>query len=86
MPLYEFYPSIESFLELCEKNYDNFYANPRNIPEELVSRDIKKYFIKYQFVPEIENLKNKSNREIDLIIAKQEKMRKKVRGWAGNLG
>ncbi|MBY9014325.1 MAG: HAD hydrolase family protein [Candidatus Lokiarchaeota archaeon] len=86
LPIFEYKDSIERFLDSWEKNYNNFYANPRNIPEELVSREIKNYFVKYQFVPEIENLKNKSNREIDLIILKQENMRKKVRGWAGNLG
>ena len=86
LPIFEYKDSIESFLDLWEKNYINFYSNPKDIPEELISREIKDYFVKYQFVPEIENLKNKSNRELDLIIAKQEKMRKKVRGWAGNLG
>ena len=86
LPIFEYKDSIESFLDLWEKNYDNIYSNPRNIPDELVSREIKNLFIKYQFVPEIEDLKNKSNRELDLIIAKQEKMRKIVRGWAGNLG
>ena len=86
LPIFEYKDSIESFLDLWEKNYNNFCSNPRNIPEELISREIKNYFIKYQFVPEIENLKNKSNQELDLIIAKQKKMRKKVRGWAGNLG
>ena len=86
LPIFEYKDSIESFLEKWEKNYNNFSTNPRNIPEELVSREIKNYFVKYQFVPEIENLKNKSNQDLDLIIAKQKKMRKKVRGWAGNLG
>ena len=86
LPIFEYKDSIESFLDLWEKNYSNFYSNPKNIPKELISREIKSYFVKHQFVPEIENLKNKSNRELDLIIAKQKKMRKKVRGWAGNLG
>ncbi len=85
LPIFEYKDSIESFLEKWEKNYNNFSTNPRNIPDELISREIKNYFVKYQFVPEIENLKNKSNQELDLIIAKQKKMRKKVRGWAGNL-
>jgi len=86
LPIFEYKDSIESFLDLWEKNYDEFRSNPRNIPEGLISKEIKNYFVKYQFVPEIENLKNKSNRELDIIIAKQKKMRKKVRGWAGNLG
>ena len=86
LPIFEYKDSIESFLDLWEQNYNNFYSNPKDIPEELISKEIKNYFVKYQFVPEIENLKNKSNQELDLIIAKQKKMRKKVRGWAGNLG
>jgi len=86
LPIFEYKDSIETFLDLWEKNYNNFYSNPKGIPDELISREIKNYFVKYQFVPEIENLKNKSNQELDLIIAKQKKMRKKVRGWAGNLG
>ena len=86
LPIFEYKDSIESFLDLWEKNYNNFYTNPNDIPEELISKEIKNYFVKYQFVPEIENLKNKSNQELDLIIAKQKKMRKNVRGWAGNLG
>jgi len=86
LPIFEYKDSIESFLELWEKNYDHFCSSPRNIPDELISREIKNLFVKYQFVPEIEDLKNKSNRELDLIITKQEKMRKMVRGWAGNLG
>jgi len=86
LPIFEHKLNIESFLDLWEKTYKEFYLNPRNIPEKLVSRETKEYFVKYQFVPEIENLKNKSKEELDLIIAKQERMRKKVRGWAGNLG
>ena len=86
LPIFEYKDSIESFLDIWEKNYKNFCSNPRNIPDELISREIKNYFVKYQFVPEIESLKNKSNQELDFIITKQKKMRKKVRGWAGNLG
>jgi len=86
LPIFEYKDSIDSFLDLWEKNYTSFCTNPKNIPEELISREIKNFFVKYQFVPEIENLQNKSNRELDLIIAKQKKMRRKVRGWAGNLG
>ena len=86
LPIFEYKDSIENFLDSWEKNYNNFSSNPRNIPEELISKEIKNYFVKFQFVPEIENLNNKSNQELDLIIEKQKNMRKKVRGWAGNLG
>ena len=40
----------------------------------------------YGFVPEIVNLSNKSKKDINDIISKQEEMRKLVRGWAGTLG
>ena len=86
LPIFEYKDSIESFLNSWEENYTNFCSNPQDIPKNLISRDIKNLFVKHQFVPEIENLKNKSNRELDLIMTKQKNMRKKVRGWAGNLG
>jgi energy-converting hydrogenase A subunit R len=86
LPIFRYKKNIEEFLENWEDQYESFKDNPRKIPESLVSRDIKELFIKHRFVPEIENLKNKSKNEIDSIITKQEKWRKIVRGWAGNLG
>jgi len=77
--------NIENFLDSWEKLYRRFKNNPEKIPNKLISKEVKNYFIKYKFVPEIENLSNKTNNELDLIILKQEKFRKKVRGWAGNL-
>ncbi|MBY8987381.1 MAG: HAD hydrolase family protein [Candidatus Lokiarchaeota archaeon] len=86
LPIFEYKDNIDTFVESWEKNYTNFRNNPQNIPDNLISKEIKNYFIKYQFIPEIENLKNKTKSELELIVIKQEEMRKKVRGWAGNLG
>ncbi len=86
LPVFEYKDNIDAFLESWESLYNGFRNNPQKIPDNLISKEIKNYFIKYQFIPEIENLKNKNKSEIDLIAIKQERMRKKVRGWAGNLG
>ena len=86
LPVFEYKDNIDAFLESWESLYNGFRNNPQKIPDNLVSKEIKNFFIKYQFIPEIENLKNKNKSEIDLIATKQEMMRKKVRGWAGDLG
>ncbi|MFX0047128.1 MAG: HAD hydrolase family protein [Candidatus Hermodarchaeota archaeon] len=86
LPIFKYKDKIDEFLESWEALYTNFRNKPQNIPDNLISKDIRSYFIKYQFVPEIENLKNKSKEELKIISAKQELMRKRVRGWAGNLG
>ncbi|NVM17065.1 MAG: HAD hydrolase family protein [Candidatus Lokiarchaeota archaeon] len=86
LPIFKYKDKIEPFLESWEFLYNKFKNNPQNIPDGLISKEIKRIFIKYQFVPELENLKNKTKDELDLIITKHEMMRKKVRGWVGNLG
>ena len=85
LAIFESKNNIENFLDSWEKLYSRFKNNPVKIPSKLISKETKNYFIKYKFVPEIENLSNKTNKELDLIILKQEKFRKKIRGWAGNL-
>ncbi len=86
LPIFEHKVNIEAFLESWESLYSSFNNNPRKIPDDLISKEIKNYFIKYQFIPEIVSLKNKTKGELDFITTKQEMMRKKVRGWAGHLG
>jgi len=86
LPIFKYKDNIDAFLDSWESFYNNFRNRPQDIPDSLISKDIKNYFIKYQFIPEIENLKNKSEEELKIISIKQEFMRKKVRGWAGNLG
>ncbi len=85
LAIFESKNNIENFLDSWEKLYSSFKNNPERIPSKLVSKEVKNYFIKYKFVPEIDNLSNRTEKELDLIILKQEKFRKKVRGWAGNL-
>lgn len=85
MPIFENKVNIEAFLESWESLYSSFNNNPRKIPDDLISKEIKNYFIKFQFIPEIVSLKNKTKGELDFITTKQEMMRKKVRGWAGTL-
>lgn len=86
LPIFEHKDNIDAFLNSWEDLYGNFKNNPEQIPDDLISKEIKNFFINYQFIPEIENLKTKNQREIDGIIKKQESMRKRVRGWAGKLG
>lgn len=86
LPIFDYKDNLDTFLESWESLYSGFKNNPKKIPDNLISKEIKNYFIKHQFVPEIENLKNKTKSELDLIVTKQEQMRKKVRGWSGNLG
>lgn len=86
LPIFENRDNLESFLKSWESSYERFKNNPLKIPQNLISENIKDYFAKYQFVPEIENLKNKTKATLDLTIKKQEIMRKQVRGWSGNLG
>ncbi|TFG20145.1 MAG: hypothetical protein EU529_15355 [Promethearchaeota archaeon] len=86
LPIFESKINIEHFLEDWEAEYDSFKNNPKRIPNGLISKQCKDYLIQYNFVPELRNLKNKSKAQKKQIISRQEKMRKLVRGWAGNLG
>lgn len=86
LPIFESLINLDSFLETWERESIKFSKNPKNIPNGLISEKTKNLFIKYNFIPDIDNLSNKSNEEMTEIISKQEKMRKYVRGWAGNLG
>ncbi|GAH69511.1 unnamed protein product, partial [marine sediment metagenome] len=67
LAIFESKNNIENFLDSWEKLYSRFKNNPEKIPNNLVSKEVKKYFIKYKFVPEIENLSNKTKKELDLI-------------------
>ena len=86
LPLFDAKESIYKFLDKWESKYESFKDDPKKIPKELISREILKLLCKHDFVPEIDNLTNKSNKELKEIIEKQKVMRKRVRGWAGNLG
>ena len=86
LPLFEFKDKIEDFLAEWENRYEYFKENPNQIKNGLIPSNIKNIFINYGFVPELVYLKNKTEKQIDSIISRQVKMRKLVRGWAGNLG
>jgi len=86
IPLFEAKDGIKQFLAKWESAHESFKDNPKLIPSGLISKECKKYFVQYNFVPEIDDLMNKTNDQLKEIIEKQKKMRKRVRGWAGNLG
>lgn len=86
LPIFEHHEDILNFLEVWEANYPKFSENPKKIPDGLISPECKNHFIYYDFVPHINDLTNKTEKKIEEIIKKQEKMRKIVRGWAGELG
>lgn len=86
LPIFESKNNIEEFLKTWEAEYPDFNNNPKNIKNGLISNQCKEFFIKHNFIPEIVNLLNKSKEQLNEIISRQEKMRKQVRGWAGNLG
>jgi energy-converting hydrogenase A subunit R len=86
LPVFEAKNNREKFLEKWESEFETFQYDPKKISNELISKECKSFFIKHNFVPEIVSLTNKSEAEIKEVISRQEKMRKLVRGWAGNLG
>jgi energy-converting hydrogenase A subunit R len=86
LPVFQAKNNIEEFLEKWELLYESFENDPKKIKNGIISKQCKDLFIQENFIPEITNLKNKSTEQLNEIISKQEKMRKLVRGWAGNLG
>ena len=86
LPVFQAKNNIEQFLEKWELLYESFENDPKKIKNGIISKQCKDLFIQESFIPEITNLKNKSTEQLNKIISKQEKMRKLVRCWAGNLG
>jgi energy-converting hydrogenase A subunit R len=86
LPVFKLKHKLDEFLNDWESKFESFQNNPKSITEGLISKEIKEIFIKYNFVPELTNLKNKSEEQYSEVISKQEQMRRRVRGWAGNLG
>ena len=86
LPIFEHHTNISRFLHQWHTKYPKFRDNPKKVPESLISKVGKNHFIYYDFVPDINDLTEKTEVQMEQIITKQEKMRKKVRGWAGKLG
>jgi energy-converting hydrogenase A subunit R len=86
LPVFQAKRNIKEFLEQWENKFDSFHNDPKNIVDGLISKECKKLFIRYNFVPEIIDLTNKSEEQVKAIILRHEKMRRIVRGWTGKLG
>jgi energy-converting hydrogenase A subunit R len=86
LPIFQANSNINDFIERWEFNFKNFRNHPENIPSDLVSKECKEFFIKYNFLPEIITLTNKTKAQINEITSRQEKMRKFMKGWAGVIG
>ncbi|MHA1836293.1 MAG: HAD hydrolase family protein [Candidatus Odinarchaeia archaeon] len=86
IPVFENHDDIWNWLSEWQSQYESFKGNPGKIPEGLVSHETRKYFIKENFVPRIDNLKDIDDKSLKEIIKLQKEMRSKVRGWVGSLG
>ncbi|MFX1363979.1 MAG: HAD hydrolase family protein [Promethearchaeota archaeon] len=86
LPIFRQKQNIKDFLTKWEAYFKDFKSDKKKINDTLISKETKKIFLKYNFLPEIYDLTNKSEDQLNKIILSQEKMRKSVRGWAGNLG
>ena len=86
LPIFNHKNDIGDFLSNWESQFGIFQNNPRNITDGLISNETKELFIRYNFVPELVDLKNRTESKISEVVSKQEEMRKNVRGFAGELG
>ncbi|MFW9823588.1 MAG: HAD hydrolase family protein [Candidatus Thorarchaeota archaeon] len=86
LPIFQSHRNITQFLEDWESEFERFQGNPKKIPQELISKESKQLFTKYNFLPEFANLNTKTNDQLKEIILRQETMRKEVRGWVGTFG
>ncbi|MFX1376992.1 MAG: HAD hydrolase family protein [Promethearchaeota archaeon] len=86
LPIFNNKNDFRKFLLNWESQFEKFCNDPKKITDGLISNETKELFIKYNFVPELIDLKNKNDIEYSKIVLKQEEMRKRIRGWAGKLG
>lgn len=86
LPIFRNKEKIWDFLIEWETQYPYFQGNPKKIPNTLLDKRLKQYFISQNFVPHFKNLTTASVAEKEKIIELQKRMRKEVRGWVGLLG
>ena len=86
LPIFNCKNDIGEFLSNWESQFESFHDNPKNITDGLISKETKELFIKYKFIPELADLKNRTESTISEIVSKQEEMRRRVRGSVGELG
>jgi energy-converting hydrogenase A subunit R len=85
LPIFDNHASIDHFLDEWRNKSIQFKGNPRNIPKKLIGQRTREFLIKYNIIPEIDDLNNE-NTILDQVIEKQERTRKLVRGWVGEIG
>ena len=52
----------------------------------MIDKEIKEYFIKENFTPRLDDLRDIKDKGLKEVLTLQVKMRKELRGWMGNLG
>jgi len=86
MPIFYNYKKIWDFIKDWNENFEKFKMDPSKIPDDLIPSSLKAYFIKENFVPQINDIRSITNEKLNELIKIQKEMRKKVRGWVGGLG
>jgi hypothetical protein len=86
LPIFNHKENVWEFLDEWEQHYPTFKADATKIPNALLDPTVKAYFVSHQFVPRLDNLRDASAEKKERIVGYQKEMRKKVRGWFGNLG
>ncbi len=86
LPIFQNRDNIWDFLSRWQKNYDDFKEDPKKIPKNLIEDEIRDIFIKENFVPRLDDLRNLKDKALKEVITLQIRMRKRLRGWMGNLG
>lgn len=59
LPIFQKKQNIRKFLQEWESEFKKFHNNPKNIPNRLISKKTKRFFTKYNFLPEFCDLTNK---------------------------
>jgi len=86
LPLFQNRDNIWDFLANWQKSYPDFKDDAKKIPKGLVNDEIRDVYIKENFVPRFDDLRNLKDKGLKEVITLQVRMRKKLRGWMGNLG
>lgn len=80
------YPNVWSTIEKWSEDFPAFRDAPDLIPDELLSKELKAYFVKHAFVPQVDDLRELSPEQRFRVIQDQQRMRERIRGWVGELG
>ncbi|MHA1797449.1 MAG: hypothetical protein ACTSVY_03285 [Candidatus Helarchaeota archaeon] len=86
LPIFQHEDDIWSFLEEWKDQYPHFKDDPKKIPKDLIDDEIRNIFIKENFIPRLDDLRNIKDKALKEVLTLQLRMRKKLRGWMGNLG